>query len=1012
MKSIKHKIPMISAQTLLACAQTMGNDIYSFSFDASDDANASYIIETEQDDCAIFHYASALLKKEGRNTLHQVTLADVFLYVDFAGIFDRAAVGRNALRQRMAESMFRPEGIQIDFGRGMKRYLAFERSASMSRASRLSFVREDYYDTLHRWMTVGLNIGECQLSKLYAYNGLLFTSGHRYGDNSIFDGKRIVVVENPTALVKNADIITVEDDGSDSGIRKYHRVEGTTDIEVLEYDGEGIVSPALARRLDESYCGSHVHSSLQIRMPYIKGVVHEVDFKGLFREIGIPHIIDLWGVKHPVGEVDMILTKSMFKGFVWMEENGIAFSEYLERCRDYGHALYISGVNKTEPQAYTELNYQFLTTVPMMRFEFRPDFLPPGWEHSPDNIPGQWLTKDTELEYYNLVSNPEYRLWYLTKQLDVWQEDPYTREMYRAQLLRKNPMLINESYFVKQLENKADSILRQYALGRLIISGDNRYLSGDLMGLLHSMAKTVADSDEKYYVSSVRLEIECLRGNMIYAPGAIYSQQERYTLLRNPHIARNEEAFAKSLKKLMPLREKYLGHLSYLVMVDSKSLIPERLGGADFDGDMVKTIADPLLNNIVARNYQVSDMLASLPLLKIPSVSGQKRNAQDWYARFQAVKDTFSSRVGQICNAAFDRSIIAYDENTIDSERRRCREETETLGILTGLEIDSAKTGIKPDLTDYLGKRTVKRSIFLKYKSLAGESERGEWYAPTKKQRLDQFFDSVDWEKVTSNVERLPYLARMLEKHTPKLKPVPAKDHELFTFAQNKDWKERLDPTHLEFTRNLIADYNEALHRIRVSLIEPQFMKRKSDVQRILFARGQETDYSADELYNAFHHYDRFRIAQMRAKLTELRWQMTPPEKREEVLWEIMDFAGYVRDYYDILCDFRHGGYRILGDIICDYDDFYRAAEADKHLFHRKGDRPQMRELLFDWHYPIRGDYKEQLAVNCNRIINKAIGADAVLRCAIALGQRKFALEVLPHTMMEYLLPGGVSHGE
>ena len=32
-------------------------------------------------------------------------------------------------------------------------------------------------------------------------------------------------------------------------------------------------------------------------------------------------------------------------------------------------------------------------------------------------------------------------------------------------------------------------------------------------------------------------------------------------------------------------------------------------------------------------------------------------------ARFEVVRDTFSSCVGQICNAALDRSIIAYNEN-------------------------------------------------------------------------------------------------------------------------------------------------------------------------------------------------------------------------------------------------------------------------------------------------------------------------------------------------------------
>lgn len=82
------------------------------------------------------------------------------------------------------------------------------------------------------------------------------------------------------------------------------------------------------------------------------------------------------------------------------------------------------------------------------------------------------------------------------------------------------------------------------------------------------------------------------------------------------------------------------------------------------------------------------------------------------------VIDTFSSRVGQICNAAFDRSIIACDENSDAEERERYSQQTEVLSILTGLENDSAKNGVKPDLTEYLVKEHRAHNLFLKYKSL------------------------------------------------------------------------------------------------------------------------------------------------------------------------------------------------------------------------------------------------------------------------------------------------------
>ena len=248
----------------------------------------------------------------------------------------------------------------------------------------------------------------------------------------------------------------------------------------------------------------------------------------------------------------------------------------------------------------------------------------------------------------------------------------------------------------------------------------------------------------------------------------------------------------------------------------------ERLGGADYDGDMVKTIADPILNECVRRNYEASrgsadDALsneANIPLLMIPSATPLIRSSEDWEARFEVVRGTFSSRVGQICNAALNRSIIAYNENSDAEERKRLQDETEVLAILTGLEIDSAKSGIRPDLDEYLKKRRVRRTPFLQYKNLVEDAEetRRAWYEETHQQRIKAFFKKIDWDKVDSNLERLPYLALQLKKHTPAVRVKPARDHELFTFAQQPDWKEHLDREILEQISALLRDYEACLY--------------------------------------------------------------------------------------------------------------------------------------------------------------------------------------------------------
>ena len=989
----KYLIPQISALSLLSSAVKQ-TDGWRFHFDATDPSK-EYLVElSEQDDCMMFYQAMTVLYGSEETSLPSDHLSDVFVYIDFSGIFDRKPVGRIAELQRKAEYLFRPEGIEIvlDERYPARRYIAFERSASMSRHNVLSFVREDVYEPLRERMMLGMKIGNCQLSKLYAYNGLMFTGGRRVEIQNLLQEKRIVVIDNPKSIVKDADIITVEDDGTDNPVRKYSRVEAKADVDVLEFDGEGIISKELSYMLTES----GKHHSFQIRLPYIKGVVHEVDFKKLFSELRVEEIKDIWGNTHAVADVDMILTKSMFKGFGWMTENGLTWAEYLERCRKYNYALYISGMDKTEAQETTELNYQFLNTLALTDEEFRPLDLPLGLDQSPNSDPRHWLTKTTEAAYYDYVGELGNRQKHFTDILNDEDIGITDKRKQRAEIIERNPLFMEEAIYAKELSHKAESIRQKYAVGQLLVAGDNRYLSDDLMRLLEYIIRC-AEGESKAYK---KLEEECLSGNTVYAPKPTYKKQEYYTLLRSPHIARNEEALVCPLSKVGKLRKKYLSHLRYVVMVDSRSLIPDRLGGADYDGDMVKTIADPLVNNCVRKGYVNT---ASLPVLKIPSADPIIADANDWKARMETVKSTFSSRVGQISNAALRRGIIAYDENSQSDERAASRQDTEVLAMLTSLEIDSAKSGVKPDLSEYLEIRKSKKSLFLQYKSIVGDNSERKWYQPTTAKRVKEFIDKTDWDNVSSNLEKLPYYAYMLDKETLKHKANPATDAELFTFAQSPNWQDSLDQHVLERAKAIIAAYHEAMNRNRFIRHIPKERKRQTDIERILFERGQENLYAIDELYHAFDNISPFVIRHSRLKLSETAWHLTPHSDRMVATYEII---GTTIDLSirELICDFRHSGYRILGDIICDLDDMYRAKEIADHIKHQN-DGKDLNALLSNANQT--SDYRQTVIRNCMRLFvpnykgAERLDLNEVLKCAVALGERQFALEVMPMTVLE-----------
>ena len=269
-------------------------------------------------------------------------------------------------------------------------------------------------------------------------------------------------------------------------------------------------------------------------------------------------------------------------------------------------------------------------------------------------------------------------------------------------------------------------------------------------------------------------------------------------------------------------------------------------------------------------------------------------------------------------------------------------------------------------------------------------------------QKLDAYHDSVNWNEVSSNVERLPYLARMLEQNTPKIKPTPASDKELFTFTEKDGWKDAIPQEDMDYMRTLIADYEEILKRARLLNIESKTMTHRNDIERILYARGQENTFTTDELYNLFAHYDMDTIAKFREDLTVSEWHLMTEEERDIFLFAHLPLDT-PRAYFDLFADFRHGGYRVLGDIICDLDDAFQYEETKKHIFERKGDNFQRRMMINMEKLSVMDfDFKAHIAKGCRSVINHEFDPDKALMCAIALGQRKFAFEVLPNMIEKY----------
>lgn len=995
----RYKIFTLSARSLIACAEEAATGV--FRFHLNRDATQRVIKHGApllQNDCALFYQIMKVLHPEDgfrvpRNTIIP-DLSDQIIYMDFNGIFDRRAGQKYLDRQKRAEAMFRPEGITLDLGSGPATYVAFERSGSMSRNATLSFIRAELYEPVRRRIMLDLRVGQCQLSKLYAYNGLMLSGGTRVTGIGLTKPHRVIVVDNPTFDAFQTNVITVEGEPISEGEKRYRRVEGKRDITVTRFDGEGLIASAFAKIVDKKYCGRHVHTSFQVRLPFVKGMLHAVDFHDFLKSAGCAFIRDIYGEKHPIDEVDVILTKSMFKGYGWLKENGKTWGDYLEAIDRYDHALYITNVSKEKPEAYTELNYQFLTTLSMTADEFRPADLPAGWEHSPDDDPRRWVTKATEQRYYDLCANEEFRIAFMAQ-----QHTPL------GKCVKLNSLFVRETVCAKQFADMTERLLKDYSLGRLLIAGDNRYLSGDLMEFLSYLIdiknRKITGKTIPFFSEAITIQLE---KDAFYAPGAVYEEERICTLLRNPHISRNEEIRLSVLRRPEQMRKHYLGKLTDVVMVGVEALAAQRLGGADYDGDMIKTISDPIVNECVKRNYFSGsiDHSFNIPLLYIPAEDPVLRDADNWYDRFVTVRDTFSNRIGQLCNTAFDRSVIAYDENLTAEEKKKYREETELLAILTGLEIDASKSGVRPYLDDYF-RNAPQKSAFLRYKTAASPERRAAWYELTPRQKKEKYIRQTDWNAVTSNVEKLPYYAYLLEKHTPKLKPVPAEDQELFSFARKPDWRQTLDREKLSAVKNLIEEYERCLSRIRACRAPIRHRKRQSDIERILYSRGQEEQYDSDMLYARFSALPPEQISFLCREIVHQKWHLMKTDERVSFLQaNLPDMEAF----FSLLIDFRFGGYRVLGDLICDIDDANNAAER-KQLF-RETDSPAFTDMMRAYEaYASGGDYKSAVAEVCRGLLKTIVRERYMVRYLVAAGKRDLLWELVPD-----LVPADVWKGD
>lgn len=570
-------------------------------------------------------------------------------------------------------------------------FVISERSASMVRTGILSFVDQRIQKEINDRVSMGLDIKKTVLSKYYAYRGLMLSSCHCF-ENWY---PKIVIVPDYYVTVENQHIKYAYDkhtpfinhEGKEIDWVQKDIAEDYRDIEINAFDGCGIHHPLITQKIkellinelsEESKINRDTISPTSViwRAPYIKGVTSEMDYENFFEERGITSIKDIWGEEYSVtkgSEPLIIMCESMYKGYKYFNKFGDYrdWEEYWTQFKKYNHCIGIAkwNFNLDEEPVYTRGNYQILQDL---NLDFD-DFL--------------YLARDS-VEWIEKVINGDALYTYCFLGLLANNHNPSNNY---ARAILKNPEMLKEegvrNYFISLVEKYRDEM----KMGKLWLKSCFKFLCPDLIMLME-------------HIGGIENPQGCLEADEFFTFNKMESFEGEYLIERNPHICKSEHVILKATHN--ELLEKYCSHLVNVAMINCKSITPQRLNGADFDGDLVLVIDNKLMMQGVNRNEAIT-----IDVEDKTTVLSEEDNYKN---KLNVIMRGMHSLIGETSNCA-----TAYHNKSprTEEQKEKYNKYISLLSIINGKVIDSAKTGVIFNIPRNIAKYGKPLPYFMKYAS-------------------------------------------------------------------------------------------------------------------------------------------------------------------------------------------------------------------------------------------------------------------------------------------------------
>ena len=410
----------------------------------------------------------------------------------------------------------------------------------------------------------------------------------------------IVVVHDPETVFYD-DVILVN--GLES-LRPKVTIEKDYETKLSTCDGLGLMSPELAKRWAEEVEEDYLPAGVCIRNAFCKGMAFTFDFKAFAREVAqTEEVIDVWGYKHNINDIELVLTTSMLK--LW--DSYLSIEDYLDKSSRNGHTFALTKITDEELDNEQTMNYQFLQSLELEDDDIY-NLIKPTLDEIDDILNYDYRKAITYLRGVNLTEKTVKR-------------PPF--DYTTAMMIDKD--MLNDPYTYSKIRNNIKNRIDQVKLGVINVHGNFSILSGDPYTLCQNMFNLPVTGLLKrgqiysYYWQSRGVDkVAGFRAPMTVHNNIVVKE-----------IANNEEV------------NKWYKYMNTVTILNSWDNACATLNGADFDGDTIMTTDN---------EYVLKGIKPTLPIVCLQGASSKIIPKEKDFIK--ANKASFGSAIGTITNYA------------------------------------------------------------------------------------------------------------------------------------------------------------------------------------------------------------------------------------------------------------------------------------------------------------------------------------------------------------------------